>query len=223
MERELRYLGEALHQPKRPFVAVLGGAKISGKIDLIEALLPKVDEILLGGAMACTFFEAMGLETGNSLVEHERLDLARELMKKAGKKLVLPSGAVIAQELKSDAETRTVKRDAIPAGWAVYDIDPATEKSFASIIERAGTVVWNGPMGVFETPPFDHGTLALARAMANATANGAVTVIGGGDSAAAVAQAGLADKITHVSTGGGASLEFLEGKELPGVAALDEA
>jgi phosphoglycerate kinase len=223
MERELRYLGEALHQPKRPFVAVLGGAKISGKIDLIQALLPKVDEILLGGAMACTFFEAMGLETGNSLVEHERLDLARELMKQAGKKLVLPEGAVIARELKSDAETRTVKRDAIPEGWAVYDIDPATEKSFASIIERAGTVVWNGPMGVFETPPFDHGTLAIARAMANATANGAVTVIGGGDSAAAVARAGLADKITHVSTGGGASLEFLEGKELPGVAALDEA
>ena len=223
MERELRYLGEALHQPKRPFVAVLGGAKISGKIDLIEALLPKVDEVLLGGAMACTFFEAMGLETGNSLVEPERLDLARQLMKEAGKKLVLPNGAVIAQELKSDAETRTVNRDAIPQGWAVYDIDSATEKSFASIIERAGTVVWNGPMGVFETPPFDHGTLAIARAMANATANGAVTVIGGGDSAAAVAQAGLADRITHVSTGGGASLEFLEGKELPGVAALDEA
>jgi phosphoglycerate kinase len=223
MERELRYLGAALHQPKRPFVAVLGGAKISGKIDLIEALLPKVDEILLGGAMACTFFEAMGLEAGNSLVEHERLDLARELMKKAGKKLVLPGGAVIARELKSEAETRTVKRDTIPAGWAVYDIDPETEKSFGSIIERAGTVVWNGPMGVFETPPFNHGTLAIARAMAKATANGAVTVIGGGDSAAAVAQAGLADKITHVSTGGGASLEFLEGKDLPGVAALDEA
>jgi phosphoglycerate kinase len=223
MERELRYLGEALHEPKRPFVAVLGGAKISGKIDLIEALLPKVDEILLGGAMACTFFEAMGLETGNSLVEHERLDLARELMKKAGKKLVLPGGSVIARELKSDAETRTVKRDAIPEGWAVYDIDPDTEKRFASIIERAGTVVWNGPMGVFETPPFDHGTLAIAHAMAQATANGAVTVIGGGDSAAAVALAGLTNKITHVSTGGGASLEFLEGKELPGVAALDEA
>lgn len=222
MERELRYLGEALHDPKRPFVAVLGGAKISGKIDLIEALLPKVDEILLGGAMACTFFEAMGLETGNSLVEHERLDLGRALMKKAGKKLVLPTGSVIARELKPDAETRTVERDAIPKGWAVYDIDPASEKTFASIIERAGTVVWNGPMGVFETPPFDHGTLAVARAMATATANGAVTVIGGGDSAAAVAQAGLSDKITHVSTGGGASLEFLEGKELPGVAALDE-
>jgi phosphoglycerate kinase len=223
MERELRYLGEALHQPKRPFVAVLGGAKISGKIDLIEALLPKVDEILLGGAMACTFFEAMGLETGKSLVEPERVDLARELMKKAGKKLVLPTGAVIARELTPGTETRTVNRDAIPAGWAVYDIDPATEKNFAASIERAGTVIWNGPMGVFETPPFDHGTMAIARAMARATANGAITVIGGGDSAAAVAQAGLADQITHVSTGGGASLEFLEGKELPGVAALDEA
>ena len=222
MERELRYLGEALHQPKRPFVAVMGGAKISGKIDLVEALLPKVDEILLGGAMACTFFKAMGLETGNSLVEPDRLDLARELMQKAGNKLVLPEGGVVARELSPNAETRVVRRDAIPQGWAVYDIDPATEKRFGASIEKAGTVVWNGPMGVFETPPFDHGTLAVARSMAQATANGAVTVIGGGDSAAAVAQAHLNDKITHVSTGGGASLEFLEGKELPGVAALDE-
>ena len=222
MERELRYLGQALHQPKRPFVAVMGGAKISGKIDLVEALLPKVDEILLGGAMACTFFNAMGLETGNSLVEPDRLDLARELMQKAGNKLVLPEGGVVARELSPNAETRVVRRDAIPQGWAVYDIDPATEKRFGASIEKAGTVVWNGPMGVFETPPFDHGTLAVARSMAQATANGAVTVIGGGDSAAAVAQAHLNDKITHVSTGGGASLEFLEGKELPGVAALDE-
>jgi phosphoglycerate kinase len=221
MERELRYLGEALHQPKRPFVAVLGGAKISGKIDLIEALLPKVDEILLGGAMACTFFKAMGLETGNSLVEPDRLELARDLMKKAGSKLVLPDGGMIARELAPSTETRVVRRDAIPAGWAVYDIDPGTEKRFGVSIEKAGTVVWNGPMGVFETPPFDHGTLAVARSMAQATANGAVTVIGGGDSAAAVAQARLTDQITHVSTGGGASLEFLEGKELPGVAALD--
>jgi phosphoglycerate kinase len=149
--------------------------------------------------------------------------LAKELMKKAGQKLVLPTGGVIARELVPDAESRVVRRDAIEPGWAVYDIDPDTEKEFGAIIEEAGTVVWNGPMGVFETPPFDHGTLAIARSMAAATANGAVTVIGGGDSAAAVAQAGLADKITHVSTGGGASLEFLEGKELPGVAALDEA
>ena len=172
-------------------MAVLGGAKISGKIDLIEALLPKVDEILLGGAMACTFFEAMGLETGNSLVEHERLDLARDLMKKAGKKLVLPNGCghragAETGRRNPDGQARCRSRK----GWAVYDIDPATEKNFASIIERAGTVVWNGPMGVFETPPFDHGTLAIAKAMASATAHGAVTVIGGGDSAAAVAQAG---------------------------------
>jgi phosphoglycerate kinase len=222
MQRELRYLGDALRQPKRPFVAVLGGAKISGKIDLIEALLPKTDAILLGGAMACTFFRAMGLETGSSLVEDDRLDLARQLLAKAGAKLVLPSGAVIAQKLEAGAETRAVARDAIPQGWAVYDIDPATERDFGTRIGGAGTVVWNGPMGVFETPPFDHGTMAVARAMAEATAKGAVTIIGGGDSAAAVAQAGLTDRITHVSTGGGASLEFLEGKELPGVAALDD-
>ncbi|MGI9042464.1 MAG: phosphoglycerate kinase [Gemmatimonadales bacterium] len=222
MQRELRYLGEALHQPRRPFVAVLGGAKISGKIDLIEALLPKVDEILLGGAMACTFFKAMGLETGNSLVEADRVDLARDLMGKAGPKLVLPTGGMVARELAGNAETYAVSRDAIPGGWAVYDIDPASERDFAARIGRAGTVVWNGTMGVFETPPFDSGTLAIARAMAEATSNGAITVIGGGDSAAAVAQAGLTDRITHVSTGGGASLEFLEGKELPGVAALDE-
>lgn len=223
MERELRYLGDALHEPRRPFVAVLGGAKISGKIDLIEALLPKVDEILLGGAMACTFFKAMGLETGKSLVEPDKVGLARELMDKAGPKLILPAGAVIARELAPGVETRHVTRDQIPPDWAVYDIDPETVERFGSSIERAGTVVWNGPMGVFETPPFDRGTLGVARSMAKATDNGAVTVIGGGDSAAAVAQAGLADRITHVSTGGGASLEFLEGKELPGVAALDEA
>jgi phosphoglycerate kinase len=223
MERELRYLGEALPDPNRPFVAILGGAKISGKIDLIEALLPKVDRILIGGAMACTFFKAMGLETGNSLVEGDKVELARQLMKQAGGKLLLPTGAIVAQELKGDAPTRTVARDAIPSGWAVYDVDPATDKAFAAQIAGAGTAVWNGPMGVFETPPFDRGTLAVAHAMAEATGRGAITVVGGGDSAAAVAQAGLSDRITHVSTGGGASLEFLEGKELPGVAALDEA
>jgi len=223
MERELRYLGEALNNPKRPFIAVLGGAKISGKIDLIEALLPKVDEILLGGAMACTFFRAMGLQTGTSLVEGDKVDLAKKLMDKAGKKLVLPSGAVIARQLAPNVDTRIVRREAIPPDWAVYDIDEETERRFASSVEQAGTAVWNGPMGVFETPPFDHGTLAIARAMAKATKHGTITVIGGGDSAAAVALAGLADQITHVSTGGGASLEFLEGKDLPGVAALDEA
>jgi phosphoglycerate kinase len=175
MQQELRYLGEALDRPRRPFVAVLGGAKISGKIDLIEALLPKVDAVLLGGAMACTFFKAMGLETGSSLVEPERVDLARELMGKAGAKLVLPSGAVIARELKGDGETRAVPRDAVPAGWAVYDIDPETERDFARRIEGAGTVVWNGPMGVFETPPFDHGTLAARDG--GAIAKGATTVV----------------------------------------------
>ncbi|HEU4587305.1 MAG TPA: phosphoglycerate kinase [Gemmatimonadales bacterium] len=223
MERELKYLGEALDNPKRPFVAVLGGAKISGKIDLIEALLPKVDEILIGGAMACTFFKAMGLETGTSLVEADRVAMAADLMAKAGRKLVLPSGAVVAQKLAPGVETRTVKRNEIPPGWAMYDIDPLTEGDFSARIEQAGTVVWNGPMGVFETPPFDHGTRAVAQALARATSKGAVTVVGGGDSAAAVADAGLSDKMTHVSTGGGASLEFLEGKVLPGVAALDDA
>jgi phosphoglycerate kinase len=223
LQQELRYLGDALHRPKRPFVAVLGGAKISGKIDLISALLPKVDHVLLGGAMACTFFAAMGLETGNSLIEPDRIELARRLLVESGGKLIVPSGAVVARELKVGAETRTVPRDRIPEGWAVYDIDPATEKDFAARIQGAGTVVWNGPMGVFETPPFDHGTIAIARAMAAATGAGTVTVVGGGDSAAAVTQAGLEDSITHVSTGGGASLEFMEGKTLPGVAALDEA
>lgn len=223
MERELKYLGEALDHPKRPFVAVLGGAKISGKIDLIEALLPKVDEIIIGGAMACTFFRAMGLETGTSLVEEDRVAMAKALLDKAGRKLVLPSGAIVAQTLASEAETRSVKRDAIPPGWAMYDIDALSAQDFAGAIEGAGTVVWNGPMGVFETPPFDAGTLTIAHAMARATARGAVTIVGGGDSAAAVAQAGVADQVSHVSTGGGASLEFLEGKVLPGVAALDDA
>jgi phosphoglycerate kinase len=223
MQKELQYLGDALSRPKQPFVAVLGGAKISGKIDLISALLPKVDHILLGGAMACTFFAAMGLETGSSLIEPDKIELARQLLAGSGDKLVVPLGGVVGRELRAGTETRTVQRDRIPEGWAVFDIDPRTEADFASRIERAGTVVWNGPMGVFETPPFDHGTMAIARALAAATGKGAVTVVGGGDSAAAVAQAGLEDRMTHVSTGGGASLEFLEGKTLPGVAALDEA
>lgn len=223
MEKELAYLGSALDQPKRPFVAVLGGAKVSGKIDLIENLLPRVDEILVGGAMACTFYRAMGLETGKSLVEEDRVEMARSLMAKAGAKLVLPKGAVIAEKLEPGVPTRAVARDAIPAGWAMFDISPESERDFAARIARAKTVVWNGPMGVFETPPFDHGTLAVAHALAEATARGAVTVVGGGDSGAAVAQAGLESRMSHVSTGGGASLEFLEGKVLPGVAALDEA
>src|SRR5262245_13250893 len=222
MERELKYLGEALSTPVRPFVAILGGAKISGKIDLIEALLPKVDSILIGGAMACTFFKAMGLETGNSLVEADRVDMARDLLARSGKKIVLPEGAIVAQELSGTAPTKAVKRDAIPPGWAVFDIDVPSGEAFAAIITAARTIVWNGPMGVFETPPFDRGTRRVAEAMSEAASRGAVTVVGGGDSAAAVAEAGVADRMTHVSTGGGASLEFLEGKPLPGVVALDE-
>jgi phosphoglycerate kinase len=223
MERELQFLGEAVDQPRRPFVAILGGSKISGKIDLVEALLPKVDHILIGGAMACTFFCAMGLETGNSLVEADRVEMARALIDKAGGKLVLPTGGVIAQRLDGGAGTREVSRSEIPAGWAMYDIDAASVVAFAAIVGSAGTVIWNGPMGVFETPPFDQGTLGIARAMAAATKAGAITIIGGGDSAAAITAAGLDQQVTHVSTGGGASLEFLEAKPLPGVAALDDA
>lgn len=222
METELKYLGDALARPKRPFISVMGGAKISGKIDLIEALLPKVDQVLIGGAMACTFFKAMGLETGNSLVEPDRVELAKTLLERAGDKLVLPRGGVVAPELREGITTITVTRDRIPPGFAVLDIDPATAKDFGDRIRSAGTVVWNGPMGVFETPPFDQGTRSIARAMADATKRGAVTIVGGGDSAAAVAQAGLASQVSHVSTGGGAALEFLEGKTLPGVAALDD-
>jgi phosphoglycerate kinase len=222
MEQELTYLGDALNHPRRPFVAILGGAKVSGKVDLIEALVPKVDRILIGGAMACTFFKAMGLETGTSLVEADRVAMAADLIKRAGDKLVLPAGAVIAQQLSTTAATRSVPRDQIPPGWAMYDIDAGAAELYRKHILGAGTIVWNGPMGVFETPPFDAGTRAVALAMADASAQGAVTVVGGGDSAAAVADAGLSDRMTHVSTGGGASLEFLEGKVLPGVAALDD-
>ncbi len=223
MERELRFLGDAIEQPARPFVAILGGSKISGKIDLIEALLPKVDKILIGGAMACTFFRAMGLETGKSLVEEARVEMAKRLIDTAGDKLVLPTDAVVADRLEAGVATTVVKRDAIPADQAMFDIGPRSIQLYAALIAAAKTVIWNGPMGVFETPPFDAGTLGVAHAMAAATDSGATTIIGGGDSAAAVAAAGLDDRVTHVSTGGGASLEFLEGKPLPGVAALDNA
>lgn len=222
MEKELDYLGGALEKPKRPFVAILGGSKISGKIDVVEALLPRVDTLLVGGAMACTFFRAMGLETGKSLVEPDRIDMAKDLLKRAGPKLVLPTDAVVAASLESRDKPRTVPRDAIPPDMAMYDIGPASAAEFGKVIASAMTVIWNGPMGVFETPPFDKGTLAIAEAMAKATAKGATTIVGGGDSAAAVANAKLEDKMSHVSTGGGASLEFLEGKVLPGVAALDD-
>lgn len=221
MEKELQYLGAALSQPARPFVAILGGSKISGKIDVVEALLPKVDHLLIGGAMACTFFRAMGLETGTSLVEPDRLDMARELLQRAGDKLVLPVDGVVAPGLNAPHAARTVSREAIAPTDAMFDIGPASIEQYAALILGARTVLWNGPMGVFETPPFDAGTRAVAAAMAQATGRGATTIIGGGDSAAAVADAGLEDQMSHVSTGGGASLEFLEGKILPGVAALD--
>ncbi|PYO89528.1 MAG: phosphoglycerate kinase [Gemmatimonadetes bacterium] len=213
LEKELQYLGNLLRDPKHPFVAVLGGAKISGKIDVIRSLLPRVDELLIGGAMACTFFRAMGLEVGGSLVEPDRIELAKELLATSGKKLILPRGAVIAPSLERASEHRSVSIDAIPKGWAVFD--------FRARLLRAKTVFWNGPMGVFETPPFDAGTRAIATALVEAGKKGAVTVVGGGDSVAAVA--GMEEQLTHVSTGGGASLEFLEGKELPGVAALEDA
>jgi phosphoglycerate kinase len=221
MEKELQYLGELLTKPKHPFVAVLGGAKISGKIDVIRSLLPRVDELLIGGAMACTFFAAMGLEVGGSLVEPDRIALAKDLLATSGKKLILPRGALIAPSLERASEHRSVPIDAIPTGWAVFDIDETTQHDFRARLLRAKTIFWNGPMGVFETPPFDAGTRAIANALVDAGKNGAVTVVGGGDSVAAVA--GMEDKLTHVSTGGGASLEFLEGKELPGVAALEDA
>ena len=221
MEKELAYLGGALEEPKRPFVAVLGGAKISGKIDVISALLPKCDTILIGGAMACTFFAALGFEVGTSLVERDKVPLAKELLQRGGAKLILPRGGVVAPTLERAAERREVSADQVPAGWAVYDIDTATRADFRARILKAKTIVWNGPMGVFETPPFDAGTRAVADALVEAGAKGAITIVGGGDSAAAVA--GLEDKFSHVSTGGGASLEFLEGKVLPGVAALEDA
>jgi phosphoglycerate kinase len=221
VENELRYLGDALNTPRRPFVAVLGGAKISGKIDVIEALLPRVDQILVGGGMANTFFAALGLQVGSSLVERDNLDLAKALLAKAGAKLILPRGGVVAPSLGRAAERREVQSDRIPADCAIFDIDETTRLDYRARIVAAKTVFWNGPMGVFETPPFDAGTRAVAEAMVEAGKQGTITVVGGGDSAAAVA--GIADKFTHVSTGGGASLEFLEGKPLPGVAALEDA
>jgi phosphoglycerate kinase len=222
MQKELDYLGGALEHPARPFVAVLGGAKISGKIDVIEQLLPKVDRLIIGGAMACTFFKAQGVETGKSLVEADRVEMAKGLLSRGRDKLVLPTDATVAPSLSSAQDAHAVAHTAIPSDQAMFDIGPESAKMFGQIIESAKTVVWTGPMGVFETKPFDAGTRAVAEAMARATANGATTIVGGGDSAAAVAELGLDTKMSHVSTGGGASLEFLEGKPLPGVVALDD-
>jgi phosphoglycerate kinase len=222
MEKELTYLHGALEKPQHPFVAILGGSKISGKIDVIHALLPKVDALLIGGAMACTFYRAMGLETGKSLVEADRVDMASDLLDEAGTRMILPHDCVVAPSVSAGTEARAVQKEQIPADMAMLDIGPRTAESYSRAIASARTVLWNGPMGVFETPPFNKGTLAIAQAMAKATSQGATTIVGGGDSAAAVEQAGLSARMSHVSTGGGASLEFLEGKTLPGVAALTD-
>jgi phosphoglycerate kinase len=218
MEKELNYLGRALADPERPFLAVLGGAKISDKIGVIQSLLSKVDSLLIGGGMANTFLKAQGLDTGDSLVEDGALDTARELLASMGDRLTLPVDCVIADRFDAEAETQVVPVDQVRAGWRIMDIGPASVAHFSNRLAAAKTVVWNGPMGVFEFPPFAEGTFAIARALAGL--KGATTIIGGGDSAAAVEQSGLAGKMSHISTGGGASLELLEGKELPGIAVL---
>lgn len=222
MERELDVLGRTLDEPDPPFVAILGGAKISGKVDVMEALLPRVDTLLVGGAMANTFFRALGLETGDSLVEEDRVDMAEKVLRAAEDRLLLPVDCVVTPSLEADAETRVVPRDSVSPGDRIADIGPASRELFAGALADARTVLWNGPMGVFELPPFRAGTLAVAEAVADATDRGALTVVGGGDSVAAAEMAGVIDRLTHVSTGGGASLEFLAGAELPGVAALSE-
>ncbi|HHV45259.1 MAG TPA: phosphoglycerate kinase [Firmicutes bacterium] len=220
MEKELSVMGKALENPERPFVAILGGAKVKDKIGVIRNLLSKVDSLLIGGGMAYTFLKAKGYEIGKSLLDEEGLTLAQELMDLAeskGVKLLLPVDVVVAERFAADSPHKTVDVDAIPADWMGLDIGPKTQAVFGDVIKEAKTVVWNGPMGVFEMDAFAQGTFEVAKALAESDA---VTIIGGGDSAAAVEKAGLAEKITHVSTGGGASLEFLEGKALPGVEAL---
>jgi phosphoglycerate kinase len=221
IEKELRYLGEALKAPERPFVAVLGGAKISGKIDVIQSLLPRVDRLIIGGAMANTFFRALGLETGASLVEEDRVEMAREILEKAGSTLLLPVDCVVAAEIDEGAETRVVARSEVGEGDRIGDIGPGSQALFRETLEEARTVVWNGPMGVFEMAPFAAGTLAVAEAVAGVTDAGGTTVVGGGDSVSAAEQAGVLDQLSHASTGGGASLEFLSGVALPGVTVLD--
>lgn len=222
IEKEVKFLGDALEDPQRPFLAIMGGAKVGDKIPVIENLLKKVDSLIIGGGMSYTFFKAMGYEIGKSILDEESIDLAKELMKKAedaGVKLLLPVDTVCAKEFDNDSESGVFNRDSIPADMMGMDIGPKTVELYKTAIAEAKTVVWNGPAGVFEMPNFAAGTKAIAEALAS---SGAVTIIGGGDSAAAVEQFGLADKMTHISTGGGASLEFLEGKDLPGISCLEE-
>ena len=222
IEKELKFLGDALSNPDRPFAAILGGAKISGKIDVIRKLLPIVDHLLIGGAMANTFFRALGLNTGKSLVEDDKVDLARQLLEEAGPKIVLPVDCVVAGEPKGGIRTFLLDRDAVPPEGGIYDIGPKSVATFRDFIERSKTILWNGPMGLFEVAEYAEGTLGVAKAVADATKKGATTIVGGGDTAAAVEQAGMADQVTHVSTGGGASLEYLEGRVLPGIDILDD-
>jgi phosphoglycerate kinase len=219
MEEEIRYLGQAIANPARPFVAVLGGAKISDKIGVIKNLLSKADQVIIGGGMANTFFKAQGYPVGDSLVEDESLDIARELIASGGDKLRLPIDVIIGDKFDNEADRRIMAMGPIPDGWRILDIGPETLETFSKLIAEAGTVVWNGPMGVFEFPRFSDGTFGLAKAVANSNAT---SIIGGGDSVSAVKKSGVADKITHISTGGGASLEMLEGLVLPGLAALQD-
>ncbi|MCL4510325.1 MAG: phosphoglycerate kinase [Bacteroidetes bacterium] len=231
MEKELRYLSQAVGNPNRPYVAIIGGAKISGKIDVINNLLGKVDALIIGGGMMFTFLKAMGKEIGNSILEEDKVDLAKGLLEKAksaegsvsrgGAKLLLPVDCMVAEKFENTAAKKVVSVDAIPQGWVGMDIGPESIDLFRDEILKSKTVVWNGPMGVFEMTNFEAGTKAVAEALVDATKRGASTIVGGGDSAAAIAKFGLESKVSHVSTGGGASLEFLEGKTLPGVAALD--
>ncbi len=225
MQKELAYLGKAVGDPERPYVAILGGAKISGKIDVISNLLDKVDALLIGGGMAYTFFKAEGNEIGKSLLEEDKIDLAKEIIGKAAEKkvkMLFPVDCVIADKFDKDAETEIVDAGAIKPEWMALDIGPKTIEMFKDELLRAKTVVWNGPMGVFEMDKFATGTNEIAKLLVETTKKGAVTIVGGGDSAAAIAKLGLEKEVSHVSTGGGASLEFLEGKELPGVAALTD-
>jgi phosphoglycerate kinase len=225
MERELAYLGKALSNPERPFVAVLGGAKVSDKIEVVENLMRVADSMLIGGGMAYTFLKSQGLPIGNSLVEADKLDLARKLIAEAKQRnfhLLLPTDHVLGAEFKADTKTQITSVSATPDGWMGLDIGPDTVAKFSDELSRARTIVWNGPMGVFEMPAFAKGTLEIARAVAAATSKGATSIVGGGDSVAAIHAAGLADKVSHISTGGGASLEFLGGRKLPGVEALTE-
>jgi phosphoglycerate kinase len=223
MEKELTYLASALDAPIRPLIAILGGAKVSDKIKVIEALLAKADKVIIGGGMANTFFRAQGRATGASLVEENALETARDLLAKSGGKLILPIDCVIADAFKEDANTQIIRADQdTPDGWQILDIGPATVDHYAALLNEAKTVVWNGPMGVFEMQPFAKGTNAVAQILAALTEKGVITIIGGGDSAAAVQQAELGERMTHISTGGGASLELLEGRALPGVVALND-